>query len=210
MPTLDTCRKQAKLLQRWHKDGNYSVGEKVRQLERFRALTDRQVLDMPFPLALAQEIVACEAGFSDWAALRTATAGRPKTPRPAAGTPTVTSVVPIVFVRNVALTAQWFKDKLGFEIDFLHGAPPFYGAVSRDGACIHLRFVRRPNFTELASLETSLIVASFEVINVQGLFAAFKAAGVDMPQTLTKQVWGGTDFHVRDPDGNVFSFVSYG
>jgi hypothetical protein len=26
----------------------------------------------------------------------------------------------------------------------------------------------------------------------------------------TRQPWGGTDFHVRDPDGNVIAFVTYG
>jgi uncharacterized glyoxalase superfamily protein PhnB len=38
----------------------------------------------------------------------------------------------------------------------------------------------------------------------------FKARGVEFAQTLTKQAWGGTDFQVRDPDGNVISFVTYG
>ena len=32
---------------------------------------------------------------------------------------------------------------------------------------------------------------------------------VEFEQTLTKQAWGGTDFHVRDPDGNAISFVTY-
>jgi uncharacterized glyoxalase superfamily protein PhnB len=45
---------------------------------------------------------------------------------------------------------------------------------------------------------------------VQGLFEEFKSQGADFAQTLTKQAWGGTDFHVRDPDGNVISFVTYG
>jgi len=44
---------------------------------------------------------------------------------------------------------------------------------------------------------------------VQGLFEEFKARGVEFAQTLTKQAWGGTDFQVRDPDGNVISFVTY-
>jgi hypothetical protein len=32
MPTLETYRKQAKLLLRWHREGDYSIGGKVRQL----------------------------------------------------------------------------------------------------------------------------------------------------------------------------------
>ena len=69
MPTLETYRKQAKLLLRWHREGDYSIGEKVRQLERYRALTDREVLALKFTLTLAQEIIAVEAGHRSWAEL---------------------------------------------------------------------------------------------------------------------------------------------
>ena len=120
------------------------------------------------------------------------------------------SVVPILFVRDVSASATFFKDKLGFEIDFLYGEPPFYGSVSRDAARLHLRFVHQPNFAELAAGEESLILATIEVSDVQALFESFKERGVDFAQLPTKQPWGGTDFHIRDPDGNVISFVSFG
>jgi uncharacterized glyoxalase superfamily protein PhnB len=119
------------------------------------------------------------------------------------------STVPILFVRDVSASAGYFQEKLGFEIDFLHGAPPFYGSVSRSGACLHLRCVHEPNFAELADREVSLILATTEVSDVQGLFEEFKERGVEFAQTPTKQSWGGTDFHVRDPDRNVISFVAY-
>jgi catechol 2,3-dioxygenase-like lactoylglutathione lyase family enzyme len=123
------------------------------------------------------------------------------------------SIVPILFVRNVPASAAFFRDKLGFEIDFLHGAPPFYGAVSRGAARVHLRFVQERNFAELAGREESLILATIEVPDAGGLvelFEELKGRGVDFPQTPTRQPWGGTDFHVRDPDGNVISFVAHG
>jgi uncharacterized glyoxalase superfamily protein PhnB len=44
---------------------------------------------------------------------------------------------------------------------------------------------------------------------VHALFDEFKARDVDFTQRPTSQPWGGTDFHVRDPDGNVISFVKY-
>lgn len=120
------------------------------------------------------------------------------------------TVTPILFVRDVTAAAQWFGDRLGFATDFLYGSPPFYGAVSREGVCFHLRCVDTPNFSELAAREESLILATVEVDDVRALYEEFRAREVDMPQALMKQVWGGTDFHVRDPDGNVFSFVSFG
>ena len=121
------------------------------------------------------------------------------------------SAVPILFVRDVPASAAFFREKLGFNIDFLYGGDePFYGSVSRDGACLHLRFVHEPNFAELAAREISLILATIEVSNVQALFEEFSERGVEFTQMPTKQDWGGTDFHVRDLDGNVISFVSYG
>jgi len=119
------------------------------------------------------------------------------------------SVVPILFVRDVPASAAYFHRTLGFEIDFLYGEPPFYGSVSRGEVCLHLRFVRQPNFTELAAREVSLILASVEVSDVRALFEEVERRGAEITQPPTKQAWGGTDLHVRDPDGNVISFVTY-
>lgn len=210
MPRIDTYRKQAKLLVCWHCERNYSAGEKVRLLERFQQLSDAAILDMPMPLALAQEIVAVEAGFGDWAELKAASDDNPRK-RPAldAQPPRLRDVVPILFVSDVSASAAFFRDRLGFAVDFLHGQPAFYGAVSRDNTCVHLRYVCRPNFAELARQEQSLILASFEVSDVKALFDEIEARGAEIRQKLTRQAWGGLDFHVRDPDGNVISFVQY-
>ena len=123
--------------------------------------------------------------------------------------PAFKPAIPILFVRDVTASAAFFRDKLGFEIDFLYGTPPFYGSVSRGAACLHLRFVHHPNFAELAGREVSLILATIEVSDLHSLFEEFRKRDVAFAQTPTKQVWGGMDFHVRDVDGNVISFVTY-
>lgn len=207
MPSLETYRKQAKQLVRWHRERNYSIGEKLRLLERYRQMTDVEVLDMAMPLTLAQEIVAVEAGFRDWAALKAAS-GSPAASSPdEANEPMLRSAVPILFVQDVTKAAAFYEQKLGFLIDFLHGKPPFYGSVSRDDARLHLRFVHQTNFTELVAREQSLILAMIEVSAVKALFEEFETRDVEFAQRLVRQPWGGLDFHVRDPDGNVISFV---
>ena len=209
MPTLETYRKQAKLLLRWHREGNYSIGGRLRKLERYQSLTDLEALSMKFTLALAQEIVAVEAGHLNWADLKAASANAAKKPRPRSGSPALKDSIPVLLVRDVKVTANFFREKLGFQIDFLHGAPPFYGAVSRDGACLHLRYVRQPYFARAAAKEQGLISAFVEVSNLPALVAEFKARNVDFAQKPTKQAWGGTDFQLGDPDGNVICFVTY-
>jgi len=209
MPTIDTYRKQAKQLVRWHRERNYSIGEKFRLLERYRHLTDIEALNTPLPLTVAQEIVAVDAGFLDWATLKGSSTSVKLVAKPITNTPSLLNVVPILFVRDVRASAAFYAEKLAFHTDFLHGNPPFYGSVSRGHACLHLRFVHEPNFAAQAAREQSLIVASIEVQNVKALFQEFEQRGVDFPQRLVRQAWDGIDFHVRDIDGNVISFVEY-
>ena len=209
MPSIETYRKQAKQLVRWHRERNYSIGEKLRLVERYRHLTDVEALEMAMPLTLAQEVVAVEAGFRDWAALKAGINDLTQPPHVDASGPTLVGAVPVLFVGDVAAAAAFYEGKLGFQIDFLHGAPPFYGSVSRDRARLHLRFVHQTNFAELAAREGSLILATIEVANVKALFEEYAARSVGFAQRLVRQAWGGLDFHVRDPDGNVISFVQY-
>ncbi len=84
MPNFDNLRKQAKLLVRWHRAGNYSVGGRIRNLPRYRNLTDVEALALKFPLSEAQEIIALESGYESWAALKS---GLPTRPRPAQPVP---------------------------------------------------------------------------------------------------------------------------
>jgi catechol 2,3-dioxygenase-like lactoylglutathione lyase family enzyme len=209
MPSLDTYRKQAKQLVRWHRGGNYSVGEKVRLLERHRHLTDPEVLKMAMPLTLAQEIVAVEAGYRDWAALKAAAPDAAKLPAIEACPPALGVAVPILFVRDVGAASAFYEQTLGFEVEFLHGNPPFYGSVSRDDARLHLRFVHQTNFSELAAREGELILALIEVGDVKALFQEYESRQVNFAQRLVRQPWGGLEFHVKDPDGNVISFVQF-
>lgn len=118
------------------------------------------------------------------------------------------SATPVLFVRDVVRAAAFYRDRLGFAIDFLHGEPPFYGSVSRDGARLHLRFVHAPVFDPAArDREESLAMAFIPVDDIHAAFAEFEQRGAEFAQRLTKQPWGGTDFHVRDPEGNTVAFA---
>ena len=87
-------------------------------------------------------------------------------------------------MRDVPAAAAFYRVKLGFEIYFLHGEPPFCGSVSRDRACRHLRFVHQTNFADLAARKESLILATIEVAGVDALFEELAARGVDCPQRV--------------------------
>jgi uncharacterized glyoxalase superfamily protein PhnB len=207
MSRLDIYRKQAKQLVRWHREGNYSIGARIRGLARYTTLTDRETLALEFPLREAQEIIAVEAGYASWTALKVAVANEPTPAKPLPSTPRLTRAVPVIFVVNVQASAEFFRDTLGFSIDFLHGHPPFYGSVSRDGACVHLKFVHEPVLAVGAQDRDGFITAYIEVENVKALYAEYVTAGATFDQKLKKQAWGGRDFIVRDADGNGICFV---
>src|SRR5215210_4195873 len=91
---------------------------------------------------------------------------------------------PVVFVTDVEASARFYRDSLGFSTDFLHGEPPFYGSVSRDGARLHLKFVHEPVFTIGPEDREAIIMAFVEVANIKALFAEYVAAGVTFSQRL--------------------------
>jgi catechol 2,3-dioxygenase-like lactoylglutathione lyase family enzyme len=231
MSTFESFRRQARQLVRWHREGNYSVGGRIRLLPRYRELTDAAALALRFPLAEAQEVIALENGYESWAALKNATLGvegdndgdvkiikvvrsqeaRGSRPTrggegPAQGMSLLKCATPILFVSNVEASAEFFRDKLGFVIDFLHGNPPFYGAVSRDGARLHLRFVHEPPFVQGLVEREQLLAAYLDVTDAKALFAEYLAAGVPMHSRLKKEPWGASGFTILDPDGNRIYF----
>lgn len=209
MSTFESFRKQARQLVRWHREGNYSVGGRIRMLPRYRSLTDVAALELRFPLAEAQEIIALENGHENWAALKAAVqsaAVRDGAAGRVTGEPALTLAIPVLFVSNVRAAADFYDEKLGFDIDFLHGNPPFYGSVSRDNARLHLRFVHEPPFVAGILEKESLLAAFIHVEDVKSLFAEYLEAGVEMVSRLKKEPWGGPGFTIRDPDGNRIYF----
>lgn len=120
--------------------------------------------------------------------------------------PSIVRALPVMFVRDVPAAATFYRDTLGFSIDFLHGTPPFYGAVSRDGATLHLKFVHGSVLTPGPD-DDGLISAFLVVEDVAALYGQYVAAGATFNQALTTQPWGWRDFVVADVDGNGLCFA---
>jgi catechol 2,3-dioxygenase-like lactoylglutathione lyase family enzyme len=191
---LDLFRRQAKQLVRWHREGDHSVGGRIRILPRYHELTDTAALALRFPLAEAQEVIAKENGYQSWSALKAAVdEGRTSVTSPVqpVDKPLFKRATPIILVSDVQASAIFFRDKLGFRIDFLHGNPPFYASVSRDDARLHLRFVHEAPYVAGVLDREQAICAFVEVDNVKNLYAEYLAAGVDILGRLKKEPWGG-------------------
>lgn len=121
--------------------------------------------------------------------------------------PMLLSAEPQLFVADIKVASEYFVAKLGFEIGFLYGEPPFYGQVRRDGAHLNLRCVDRPMFDNALREREDLLSASITVDDVKQLYLEFQAAGAVFHQPLRKEPWGVRTFIVKDPDGNLLLFA---
>lgn len=202
MPNLENLKKQAKLYVRWHRDGYYPVAARIRALPRFAAMSDAEILASAFNLADAQDLVARDAGFENWAALRkdiTMTEASAATANPL-------SAEPQIYVTDIAAALSFYTQKLGFAAAFSYGEPPFYAQVFRDNARLNLRHVDTPPLAT-ASQGEQLLSATVTMPDAKPLFLEYQAAGVDFAQTLRNEPWGARAFIVRDPDGNLLLFA---
>lgn len=208
MPNIENLRKQAKLYLRWHRDRHYPVAEQIRAFSpRFRDMSDKDILQAAFTLRDAQELVARRHGFENWLALikgtETMTVSEATTDHSV-----VLSAEPQLFVSDLERARVFYVEKLGFELAFSYGEPPFYAQVSRGGARLNLRHADGPVFDAgFRGREEDALSATIAVDGIKPLFLEFQRAAVTFHQNLRAEPWGARTFIVRDPDGNLIAFA---
>src|SRR5689334_14024084 len=102
-------------------------------------------------------------------------------------------IAPVFVVRDLHNSIAFYRDQLGFEIDFTYDS--FYASVSRDNCHIHLRCGRPTQRDQAALARDESIDASISVMNAEALAAAYESAGVTFAQTL-RQMPYGLEFYV--------------
>jgi len=124
--------------------------------------------------------------------------------------PVLRSTEAQLYVANVAASCAFFTSKLGFEIAFVSGDPPFYAQVCRDDARLNLRLVSEPVYVGDVREREQLLSATITVgtaTEIEHLAGDFGSAGVCFQQELKREPWGATTFVVADPDGNLILFA---
>ena len=110
-------------------------------------------------------------------------------------------VQPVLPVADVVTSAEYFRDVLGFDIDFLHGNPPVHGrVVAGDSVYIHL--ARALPEEVRPSGELRIHVGH----DLDGLFETYQALGVSVVFVPVSQPWGLREFAVREINGHVLRF----
>ena len=113
-------------------------------------------------------------------------------------------IAPYFIVDDVVTTANYYRDKLGFEYERFWGEPPCFCMVRRSGIVIMLKQlevigVMRPNRT--VDPERGAWDAYIWIDNADALYAEFKSKGVIIARDICDQPYGCRDFDVDDCNG---------
>jgi uncharacterized glyoxalase superfamily protein PhnB len=120
----------------------------------------------------------------------------------------VLSAVPTFLVADVAATARWYAEHLGFETaGHVPKDPPYvYASLRRAGAeimLLNLPGYEKPDLT--SRRPTGLWDAYIRLNGVRALYETVRDhSWIKMP--LKKQPYGDWEFEVRDPNGYVLVF----
>lgn len=118
-------------------------------------------------------------------------------------------VEPVLMVHDVLKTAEFYRDTLGFNIDFIYGEPADHAGVSRadwtaSGVSIQLTAV---------PLERDVTPSSYLHIRVDtsldSLYEDYLARGVEVAAAPEDKPWGMREFAVRDVNGHVLVFATH-
>lgn len=123
---------------------------------------------------------------------------------------TLIAAIPQLFVSDIAASCGFFTRKLGFNVEFVYGEPPFYAQVKRGGAQIALRHVDPDVMDKIATAmkaDVDMLATSISVDDVAALYAEFQTAHAAFHQELRVEPWGARTFIIRDPDGNLLLFA---
>jgi predicted enzyme related to lactoylglutathione lyase len=121
------------------------------------------------------------------------------------------SVAPYFIVDDVVATANFYKDKLGFQGDRFWGEPPCFTMMYRSGITIMLGQLERtglmrPNST--VDPEGGAWDAYVWVDNADALYEEFTSKGVKIVREICDQPYGCRDFDIEDCNGYRLCFGS--
>lgn len=119
----------------------------------------------------------------------------------------IQAVAPVLLVRNVVASANYFRDKLGFSYDRFWGEPPDFCMVERDEQTVMLS--QAPAHAKLVPhwhVVGQMWNAYFWVKDVDALYAEYKKSGATIDYELGLKPYGVREFGVQDLDGHDIAF----
>jgi uncharacterized glyoxalase superfamily protein PhnB len=119
----------------------------------------------------------------------------------------LTSVAPVLLVRDVRAAADHYRDVLGFAFDRIWGDPPSFVMLARDGLHLMLKQADDPrHVVPHWTVSNKLCAVYFWVSNADALHAELTGRGAKIDYGLCNQPHGCREFGVQDIDGHDIAF----
>lgn len=120
--------------------------------------------------------------------------------------PELLDTVPYVWVADVEKAIPYYRDKLGFELEFVHtyewgGGKYGLALMARDAITLHLRVCECGDYRH-----TGMSFYQVVMRGIDELHAEYVRKGAMIRFPPTTQEWGVRDFQVEDPEGNRIYF----
>ncbi len=113
-------------------------------------------------------------------------------------------VVPVLLVDDVAATAQYYRDVLGFDVEFLFPADePTYSRVIRGDAIIDFTLADPPGGRNSVSASGSSRGTDIVIVvsDVEDVYVDMQEHGANLLERLDARESGMVDFTIEDPNG---------
>lgn len=113
------------------------------------------------------------------------------------------AIHPVLPVRNVITSLQFYVEKLGFDIAF-GGTQrvPEYAGVKRDNIEIHLQLHSSEEWKQMSASSLRFVIQ-----NIEGLYEEYSKTDVFHKSTaLRETTWNTKEFAFYDPDMNGLTF----
>ena len=114
---------------------------------------------------------------------------------------------PILLVKDVVASANYYRDQVGFAYERLWGEPPGFCILHRDEFHLMLSQVEDPTFIvpHYRAVEKMWNVY-FWVDDAKGLYRELRERGATIDYELCEQPYGCLEFGIQDLDGYDIAF----
>ena len=121
--------------------------------------------------------------------------------------PRLIGSAPILLVRDVVASANYYRDKVGFNYDRLWGEPPRFCILWRDNFHLMLSQTDDPKaIVPHYKVVENMWNVYFWVDDAQALFDELKGKGATIDYELCDQPYGCREFGIQDLDGYDIAF----
>lgn len=119
----------------------------------------------------------------------------------------ITGSAPVLLVKDVQASADYYRDKLGFAGIELFGEPPNFCIARRDGFAVMLAQVGADvSITPHWKVVKQMWNAYFWVDDAEALYAEMQQRGAEIDYTLHTKPYGVKEFGVQDLDDHDIAF----